>query len=275
MEELEALVIFNHIPELGLLKAKKLLEQFGSAKAALQSADKSWEKLNTWKKDLELIATSGIKLIPFTDPRYPKRLLELKDHPLILYVKGELLPSDHNAVTIVGTRQCSLYGRDIAHKMAKELAAQGYTVVSNLALGCNTAVHMGAIETGRTIAVIGSGLKDVFPKENIALTSHIARNGAVISEFPMNAPPEKNNFLKRDRLLGALSQAVLLTEAPIRSSAMVTMKFAEAQGKPCFALPGRPDIETFLGNQILIKEKKACLIENTQDLLSFLKKGVS
>ena len=273
MEELEAFVIFNHIPELGLLKTKQLLEQFGSAKAALKGAGKSWETLNSWKKDLELIASSGIKLIPFTDPRYPKRLLEIKDHPLILYVKGDLLPCDDNAVGIVGTRQCSLYGRDIAHKMAKELADKGFTVVSNLALGCDTAVHMGAIEAGRTIAVIGSGLRDIYPKENIALTSHIARHGAVISEFPMNAPPEKNNFLKRDRLVSALSKAVLLTEAPIKSSALITMKYAEAQGKPCFALPGRSDIETFQGNQILIKEKKARLVENTRDLLTFL--GVS
>ncbi len=273
MEELEAFVIFNHIPELGLLKTKQLLERFGSAKAALEGAGKSWEALNTWKKDLELIASSGIKLIPFTDPRYPKRLLALKDHPLMLYVKGDLLPSDENAVSVVGTRQCSLYGRDMAHKMGKELAKQGFTVVSGLALGCDTAVHMGAIETGRTIAVIGSGLKDIYPKENIALTSHIARNGAVISEFPMNAPPEKHNFLKRDRLVSALSMAVILTEAPLKSSAMITMKYAEAQGKPCFALPGRPDIDTFQGNQILIREKKARLVENPGELVSLLKTG--
>lgn len=288
MEDLEAFVVFNHIPHLGPAKTRKLLENFGSAGKILETVsdkiaeilgknDKSlsylsnWQTIQEWQKDLELVSKSNVKLIPFTHSSYPKTLLTSADHPLILYVRGALLPQDEKSISVIGTRECSHFGRDVTKKIAKELAAAGLTVISGLARGIDTAAILGALESGRAIGIMGAGLGT--PHEIGALASHIAYSGAVISEFPMNTLQEKIPFNKRFRLLGALSQAALLTEAPLKSGAMVTMNLAHSLEKKCFVLPGHIDLETCQGNQALIKEKKAQLVENVQEILSFFGLG--
>lgn len=206
----------------------------------------------------------------FTDPRYPKALLTLSDPPPTIYIQGAILPEDSRAIAIVGTRLCTQYGLEMAAKIAEELAASGYTIVSGLARGIDTAAHLGALKAGRTLAVIGSGLHRIYPQENIPLAQKIAAQGAVISSFPLDAPPHKHHFPQRNRLISALSQALLLVEAPIKSGAMITVDLALAQGKKCFVLPGRADIDSFRGNHFLIKSQKAQLVENAREMLSIL-----
>ena len=226
----------------------------------------SWRQSGAWKKELELVEKMRVKLIPWTSPEYPKRLLEIADYPVLLYVRGEIKPSDRQAIAVVGTRHPTIYGLEMAEKFGQDLAAQGFTVISGLARGVDTAAHKGALQRGRTIAVIGSGLADIYPQENMGLAEEISEKGALVSEFPMSTPPDRQNFPQRNRIVSGMSLGTLLVEAPIKSGAMITMERALTHGRKLFALPGRADSEQFRGNHCLIKQRQAQLVENAQDV---------
>jgi DNA processing protein len=284
LEELEALLVLSSLPYLGSVKTRLLMRHYGSALAALNAPLKELETFpgfgpktlqawikgleeEQWKKDLVFAERSQVQLIPFTSPKYPKRLLEIVDYPLVLYVQGSLTERDNRCLAVVGTRQSSFYGQDMAKKLSGELAQLGFTIVSGLARGIDTAAHQGAVERGRTIAVLGSGLACLYPKENSALADAIRHNGALISEFPMTTPPERHNFPQRNRVVSGMTLGTILIEAPQKSGAMLTVECAISQGRKVFALPGRADQDFFKGNHALIKDRKAELIENVQDIL--------
>lgn len=287
VEDLEALVQLISMPLLGSIKIRLLIEHFGSALQAIQANPKeltllpgfgpkilaSWEthlKNQNYKQDLALVAQLHAQLVTYKDLAYPKRLLELPDHPILLYIKGNYNKQDQQrCLAIVGTRNASLYGLEMAKKISRELAQAGFTIISGLARGIDTAAHHGALETGRTIAILGSGLSHIYPNENSALANQIIHQGALISEFPMSTPPDRTHFPQRNRIVSGMSIGTLLIEAPGRSGAMLTMERALSQGRPIFALPGRADLENFKGNHALIKAKKAHLIENSQDVRDF------
>ncbi|WP_068467711.1 DNA-processing protein DprA [Candidatus Protochlamydia phocaeensis] len=285
MNELEALVILTSIPYLGSIKIRLLIECFGSAIQALQAplgqlAElpgfgpkilSAWQKAlesEEWKDQLKLAERLQVHLIAFNDPRYPKRLLEIADYPLILYNKGEVRRDDQRCIAVVGTRHATLYGMEMARQISRELAQAGFTIISGLARGIDTAAHQGALEGGRTIAVLGSGIARLYPGENAQLARQICEQGAVISEFPLTTPPDRTHFPQRNRIVSGMSLGTLLIEAPRQSGAMLTMERALQQGRRTFALPGRADQETFCGNHALIKEKKADLIENARDIIA-------
>jgi DNA processing protein len=264
---------------MGPVRIKSALAHFGSAAAALEASPTEIEALfgkrvaDHWgkpqphtEKNFELIDRFNAKVIPFTAKEYPASLLALHDHPIVLYVCGSILPQDQHAIAVIGTRNCSIYGREMAEKFSEDLSKQNFTVVSGLARGIDTYAHQGALKEGRTIAVIGSGLADLYPKENRNLANQIVQNGAVISEFPMATPPDRQNFPQRNRIVSALSLGVLLIEAPEQSGATLTMRIGEQQGKKLFALPGRVDMEGFRGNHRWIKEGKARLVESAVDV---------
>jgi DNA processing protein len=261
------------------------VEHFGSAIDALQAdandlepfpgfGDKIRSQWNThrknseWKKHIEVALNNKTEMIPFTSPKYPKRLLELPDHPILLYVQGNLDPVDQRSIAIVGTRASSIYGNEMAQNISADLAARGFTVVSGLARGVDTYAHQGALSRGRTIAVIGSGLANIYPPENIRLAAKIAEKGAIMSEFPMLTPPDRQNFPQRNRIVSGMTLGTVLIEAPEKSGAMITMHKAFLQQRPLFALPGRVDNENFKGNHLLIKSGKAQLVENAYDIAS-------
>ena len=270
-KEKEALLILNHLTALNTVKAKKLIEHFGSAQEVLNSKEYAhWHTCTEWQEDLALVERLGVHVISYQESHYPAALLSLADHPLILYVQGEIQAEDESAVALVGTRLCSIYGREIAEQFATHLAEEGICVVSGLALGIDTAAHIGALKRGRTIAFIGSGLGHIYPKDNQALAIKIANQGAVVSEFPMNFTPQKHHFPRRNRLISAFCKAVLLIEAPMKSGAMLTMDYATAQKKICFTIPGRIDSESFRGNHYLIKNQRAYLVENVPEMVSLL-----
>jgi len=284
MEELESLLILNSLNHIGSVKGRFLIEHYGSATAALRAPLEEIATLpgfgpkilqhwkiglegESWRKDLELANRLQVKLIPYTSPQYPKRLLEIADYPLILYVQGELLEQDRRCIAIVGTRQATIYGLEMAQQISKELARAGFTIVSGLARGIDTAVHRGALEYGRTFAVIGSGLASVYPTENKLLADEIGKHGAAISEFSMATPPERHNFPQRNRIVSGMTLGTILIEAPEKSGAMLTAERALHQGRLLFALPGRVDYPSFKGNHRLIKEGRAELIESAADVL--------
>lgn len=162
------------------------------------------------EKDRELAEKLGVRIVPYSSPLYPASLKQLSDPPAVLYVKGTLFPQDDKSIGVVGTRQCTLYGRESAEQFARGAASAGFTVISGMARGIDTAAHAGALESGRTIAVLGSGLAQIYPPENRKLAEKISEQGALISEFPLNAPPDKFRFPRRNRLVAALSRGCSL-----------------------------------------------------------------
>lgn len=266
MNEKEALVILNHLS----IKSQNLAH-FDSATSFLRTLPLStWEKLTTWQEDLKLIEQHEAHIIGITESDYPQKLLDLYDPPLILYIKGELSLFDRTALAVVGTRRCTLYGKEMAEKLAFEVASYGVVVVSGLARGIDTAAHTGALAGGLTIAVLGSGLGHIYPPENRSLAEKITKRGALISELPMSAGPKPYHFPKRNRLIAALSDGILLAEGPKKSGGMITLEAALNLQKKCFTIPGRIDIDTFSGNHELLKRSQATLVENGQEMLSLL-----
>lgn len=283
LEESELLLILSSMTSLGSVKIRQLLNYFGSAKLALLADPKeiasmpgfgpkiisqwtSWKHDTAWRRNLELADKEGAKLIPLTDSAYPKRLMELPDPPMILYAKGDVSKLSKKAIAIVGTRQASIYGNEMATLFANELAGMGFVVLSGLARGIDTAAHNGALESGSTVAVIGSGLSDIYPAENRPLADSIAKNGCLLSEFPMATPPDRLNFPQRNRIVSALSMGILLIEAPVKSGAMITMHHGYGLGRKLFALPGRVDNKNFCGNHALIKTGQAVLVETAAEI---------
>jgi DNA processing protein len=281
---LEALICLTHIPYLGPVKIKTLIEWFGSPMAALEAEGELLKELPgfgpkiieiwkarhqsfKWIETIEQAQRDGIQVISYTNPLYPKRLLEVADYPLILYVKGSLKQQDDRSLAIVGTRQATIYGMETARKISGDLALEGFTIVSGLARGIDTAVHEAALQRGRTIAVLGSGFNHLYPKENEGLARQIIQNGALISEFPMSTPPDRQNFPRRNRIVSGMTLGTILIEAPLESGAMITSRQACTLGRPVFALPGRTDQENFRGNHTLIKNQHAQLIENAEDVI--------
>lgn len=286
-KELEALLLLNRMPLIGSVKIRLLINLYGSAQAAIQAPLEDLATLPgfnlkilqawqsgiqdlTWQQDLKWIERFHIQVLTFQDEQYPKQLLEIEDFPLILFVKGAFNFNDRRCIAIIGTRQATHYGLEMAHAISRDLAAAGWTIVSGLARGVDTAAHQGALEKGRTLAVLGSGHGCIYPKENEKLAESIVFQGAVISEYSYLTSPDRFHFPQRNRIVSGLCQGALLIEAPIKSGAMLTMQRAKQQGRLLFALPGRADQDNFKGNHLLIKNKHAQLIENAKDILDIV-----
>jgi len=264
-------VALNLLPSIGSIKAKALLDYFPqpadifkAGKSDLMKVDKlSFQdtesilgfKMETAEAELSLAEKHGFAIIPQNDSRYPELLKQIPDPPVLLYVWGTIKEIDLLAASIVGTRLCSPYGMIQAARFAAGIVSAGFTVVSGLAKGIDTAAHQGALRAkGRTIAVLGSGLLDIYPVENRKLAEKIAASGAVISELPLRMRPDRQNFPKRNRIISGLSRAILVVEAGNRSGALITASLALEQGREVFALPGPVDQEMSLGTNNLLKE---------------------
>lgn len=213
-----------------------------------------------------------IKTINIENELYPKLLKKIPDAPKILYFRGELLKNEI-CFSIVGTRRCSDYGKEIAFSIAQDLAQAGITVVSGMARGTDSMAHKGALERkGRTIAVLGTGLdeKSIYPKENLKLAEKILENGGcLISEYPPGTPGMKSNFPERNRIISGLSLGVLVVEAKFGSGALITTDWARKQVRKVFAVPGPVHSKNSEGPHSLIKAG-AKLVENANDILKEL-----
>jgi DNA processing protein len=219
------------------------------------------------EKEIEAADKAGARLVLRGDPDYPIALGYLSDAPPLLYAKGTLQPEDAQAIAIVGMRRCSLYGQDQADRLAGGLARAGFTIVSGLARGIDTAAHRGALAAGgRTIAVLGNGLAQVYPPENQRLAEAVAAAGAILSEFPMATEPRAENFPRRNRVLAALSLGVIVVEAGRQSGSLITARLAAELGKEVFAVPNRVDAPGAAGVHGLIRDG-AKLVESVADVL--------
>jgi DNA processing protein len=218
-------------------------------------------------RELDAIARKRISVRAILDPAYPSRLRTIADPPPLLYVSGSLEESDQRAVAVVGARRATPAGQMITERLANELAAAGFTIVSGLARGVDAAAHRGALTAGgRTVAVLGCGLGRTYPAEHERLRHEIEERGAVVSELPLDAPPHSGHFPRRNRIISGLSLGVIVTEAAIDSGSLITARLAAEQGREVFAVPGFVRAETSRGTHALIKEG-AALIEEGQDVI--------
>ncbi|MBE3518709.1 MAG: DNA-protecting protein DprA [Firmicutes bacterium] len=221
---------------------------------------------------LAMAEKKGMGVLSLVHPSYPERLRQIPDPPLVLYVKGEILPRDRLAVAVVGTRTPSVTGLVTAERMGRDLAAAGITVVSGLARGIDSQAHRGAIQAGgRTGAVLGSGLDVVYPRDERRLYENIRRCGWVISEYPPGSPPLRWHFLERNRIISGLAMGVVVVEAGLKSGALSTVERAIGQGRPVMAVPGSVSNPSAAGTNMLLADG-AGLVTCAKDVLCFLKR---
>ncbi len=264
----------------------KLLEAFGNPDAVLRASEDELvqggclrplarairrgltaEVNHRIDQELRALERMGVSIISYLDERYPARLRMIGDPPAVLYVSGGLDVRDEHAIAIVGARRASHGGRLVTEELSRDLALAGFTVVSGLARGVDAAAHRGALSVnGRTLAVLGCGIDRTYPIEHATLRREIEQHGAVISEFPLGAPPHSYHFPRRNRVISGLSLGVVVTEAALNSGSLITASLAADQGREVFALPGFVKSDTSRGPNGLIKEG-AKLVESADDVI--------
>jgi len=273
----------NRAPGIGPRRFFRLLEAFGTAvkawaapaglltgvlgRAAAREFVNYRQKARV-EEEWETAKKKNIKYLLYKEKNYPELLKKIPDPPPVLYYAGEFRPEDRCAVAVVGSRAATPGGLELARELAAGLAAQGITVVSGLARGIDTAAHRGALTTGggRTIAVLGSGLDRLYPRENQELAGEIKRRGVVCSEFPLGTSPLPVNFPVRNRIISGLSLGVTVVEASADSGSLITAGLALEQGREVFAFPGPVDRKVNKGTNRLIKQG-AALVEGVEDIL--------
>lgn len=213
-----------------------------------------------------------MKLIKEIDENYPEKLREIYDRPAKLYVDGNAEILNSKSIAIIGSRNCSKYGMEVAYKFGHELAKKGIIVISGLARGIDAYSHWGAIKArGKAIAVLGSGLNNVYPKENIKLYKEIIKNGgAVITEYEPNSKPDRMHFPARNRIISALSDGILVVEARRKSGTLITVDFGLEHGKDIFCIPGNITSDNSYSTNELIKQG-AIPVTCVDDILENLK----
>ncbi len=281
-------IALNMTPGVGPLAATKLLERFGSADAVFHARRTELESLRMrpetiesiikrefdGKADQELERVKGLggDILILDDGSYPACLREIADPPITLYVRGDWQGCfERPSVAVIGSRMCSTYGENAAEMLSRDLASRGICIISGLARGIDTAAHKGAMRGGgKTIAVMGTGIDAVYPKENTRLVREILDSGgAIVSQFPLGTPPLKDNFPYRNRIISGLSLGVLIVEATERSGSLITARLATEQNREVMAVPGNITSRNSFGTNYLIKAG-AKLVQQWQDVVAEL-----
>jgi DNA processing protein len=292
--ELQAWLRLTLTPGVGNATARKLLAAFGSAQAVFEQSSLTLRQLGSDKLASALQAEPPAlaallqttldwlqagddrRIATLGDAAYPAILLDIEDPPLMLYMLGTMAAQADsaaaiaNSLAIVGSRNPTPQGESNARQFAKAFGSAGLCVVSGLALGIDGAAHDGALlGGGQTIAVVGTGLDRVYPKKHLTLAHRIAKQGMLMSEFPLGTPPLTANFPKRNRIISGLSRGTLVVEAALQSGSLITARLAAEQGKEVFAIPGSIHSPQSRGCHALIKQG-AKLVELAQDVLEEL-----
>ncbi len=272
----------------GPITMGRLLERFGDAASVLSAsvgqlrgvervgrtiaeAIRQAARSDKADREIELAAEHGVHLLCPEDHAYPRLLKHIPDGPVCLYVKGRLQERDAVSLAMVGSRKPTYYGMEQARWFAEDLARMGMTIVSGLAYGVDACAHQAALTgNGRTVAVLGNGLCDVYPPSHRELVERIAESGAVISELPMETIPDGSNFPRRNRIIAGMSLGALIVEGGERSGAMITARYANEYNREVFALPGRCDSFMSRGPNLLIREGMARLVTGVADILDEL-----
>ncbi len=289
MDTLSYWLALKAVPGVGNRLFLQLLKQFGEPEKVFGASRKELLKVegvsdslaslivhftvpNEVVEDLALVRKNGYKIVTFSDSEYPALLRHIHDPPPVLYVHGNLR-SDSLNIAIVGSRNATSYGRTVTERLSSDLIARGFTVISGMARGIDSAAHTGALAgKGETVAVLGCGLGTVYPAENKSLFQKIASNGAVISEFPFLARPEAHHFPIRNRIISGMALGTVIVEATHKSGSLITARLATEQGREVFAVPGSVRSFKSMGTHRLIKQG-AKLVEHVNDIIEELNIG--
>ena len=286
--ELEARLRLHGLPELGPRRFRRLIDAFGSASAALSAPASAWRSLglpnacaeSRRSADIRETATAALRwleqpgqsLLMWDDPTYPALLAELSDAPPLLFIAGDPSILERPQLAMVGSRKASRPGLDTAGAFARNLAGGGFVITSGLALGIDGAAHQGALDVGgATVAVLGTGLQHIYPQRHLGLAQRISEGGgALVSELPLDCPPQASNFPRRNRIISGLSVGVLVVEASPSSGSLITARLAAEQGREVYAIPGSIHHPGARGCHQLIREG-ATLVESVDDILQALR----
>lgn len=277
-------------PGVGPGNLRELCDRFGSPDKVFEQSEKELAEIPKLKvstrrailktaegmrndaaqRELDQLSTQGVRLVSYLDPEFPANLSRIPAPPALLFVKGALFPEDENAIGVVGTRRCDSYGLKMTRQFSGELASRGVLIVSGLAYGVDAAAHEAALNAGgRTWAFMASGFGQIYPPEHRGLADRIVEQGAVLSEFTLDEKPLRNHFPSRNRLISGSSLGVLIVQAPAKSGALITARYAMEQNREVFALPGRVDEPPSDGPNRLIQDG-AKLVRNAEDILEEL-----
>jgi DNA processing protein len=280
-------IALTFVPGIGSRTAAMLIERFGSPAACFEASSAQLESAGLRRDAVEALQRGdareqaaaelrklealGGAALTLDDARYPALLRETFDPPVVLYAKGDIAAAlAQPAIAIVGSRHCSTYGRNVAERLARELAERGITIVSGLARGIDSAAHQGALDgRGLTVAVMGTGLDAVYPKENQKLADRISESGALLTEFVLESPPLPQHFPFRNRVISGMTLGVLVIEGAERSGSLITARMAMEQSRDVFAVPGNITSAKSFGPNTLIKDG-AKLVQTWRDVVEEL-----
>lgn len=289
--ELKYLIALTLIPGIGSITARKLIAYTGSAEAVFREKPHVLKKIpgigeflahqkNTpglfdkAEEEIDFIMKNKINFLTMLCSEYPARIKQCPDAPLVLYFRGENIFNYPMILSVVGTRKATTYGIECCHRIINDLADNGINVVivSGLAYGIDYQAHLNALKSGlKTVAVLAHGLHTLYPAAHRKMALEIEKNGALITDFTSKENPERNNFLKRNRIIAGLSDATLVIESGMTGGALITADFAGAYNRDVFALPGRINDTKSAGCNGLIKHNKAAMIETARDILYTLR----
>ena len=286
-EHLAAWIRLRAVTGIGNLIFRRLIERFGQPEIVFEAERETLLAVEgvtprlvsgirqarhaeeVGRRQIERALELGCHVVTQTDPRYPALLLQIPDPPAYFYMFGDSAAFPQS-VAVVGSRNATDYGLTTTRRLSSDLARKGITVVSGLARGIDTAAHEGALQGGgHTVAVLGSGLANIYPRENKALCQRIAGRGAVISEFPLDAEPDAHHFPQRNRIISGMSLGTVVVEATRRSGSLITARMALEQNRDVFAVPGSVHSFKSMGTHALIKEG-AKLVTHVGDILEEL-----
>ncbi len=264
---LQKLLILR-MPHVGPATYNKLLNQYGDVFSVVDSLHLDTDFIDSVKREMDMAYELGVEYIADDDCRYPRGLLDVKNHPIVISVRGNIDTLSKPNVAIVGTRHATASGMIFLSELAYDFAKHGFAVTSGLAMGSDTAAHVGALKADgntQTIAVVAGGVDYVWPLENESLYYEILNRGAIISEMPVGMKPNAMHFVQRNHWVAAISDFLILGEADEKSGSMTTARFALDYKKRVFAVPGHPSDPRSVGPNSLIKNGSATLCMSAKD----------
>ncbi len=281
-------VALTHVPNIGDVHAKALVNIYGNAAAIFKAQKKQLENIEgigtiransikhfndfkTCEEEIAFIEKYKISPLFITDKNYPQRLLNCYDSPALLYYRGTANLNAPRIISIVGTRNNSDYGKQVCEKMMEDLSGQNILIISGLAFGIDTIAHKAALKNNmETVAVLAHGLDMIYPPQNKSLAKQMTAAGGLLTDFKSNTNPDKQNFPKRNRIVAGICDVLVVIESAKKGGSLITAEIANSYNKDVFAIPGRTNDPKSEGCNYLIKNNKALLITNANDLLEIM-----
>ncbi len=271
MDELFKHLLILRSPGIGPVAYEKLLRRFGSVDAVIESLCPSVELRDAVMREIDAAARMDIKFVFDTDEYYPNALRRVKNHPPILTVRGNIETLRHESVAMVGTRHATAAGMEFMANMATAFAEHNICVVSGMAIGTDSAAHVGALRARgnmNTVAVLAGGVDYIWPLENESLYYEILERGAVVSDMPIGFVPKGTNFVQRNRIIAGIGEKLILSEADLKSGSMKTAEFAREYGRTVYAVPSHPADSRAAGPNSLIRSGAAILCQGVSDFFA-------